>query len=105
MPKSALEHRFEPSPANLGARLFLEVEQSFETVGGIAEGFGLPTLVDLWWLANVIVANPGEQAIQSPGSRLRELVACLPSAPAFLRHIAPDGGDSALFDLPDGETP
>jgi len=71
MPKSALEHRLEPSPANLGARLFLEVEQSFETVGGIAEGFGLPTLVDLWWLANVIVANPGERAIQSPGSRLR----------------------------------
>lgn len=95
----------EPNPATLGASLFLEVEQSFETVGGIAEGFGLPTLVDLWWLANVVVANPGEQVIQSPGSRLRELVACLPSAPMFFRFIAPDDGDSALFDLPGGETP
>jgi hypothetical protein len=86
MSKPALEQNH----ATLGASLFLEIEQSFETVGGIAEGFGLPTLVDLWWLANVIVANPGEQAIQSPGSRLRELVARLPSAPSFVRYIASD---------------
>ena len=84
------EPTLEQNPATLGASLFLEIEQSFETVGGIAEGFGLSTLIDLWWLANVIVANPGEQVMQSPGSKLRELVACLPSAKTFVRYIAPD---------------
>jgi hypothetical protein len=80
----------DPALNDLGATLFLEIEQSFETVSGIADVFGLMTLVDLWWLGNVLVANPGEHVIQSPGSRLRDLVACLPSAPLFFRHIVPD---------------
>ena len=79
-----------PNPPTLGASLFLEIEQSFETVGGIADEFGLMTLVDLWWLANVLVANPGEQVMQSPDSRLLELVACLPSAKTFVRYIIID---------------
>ena len=79
-----------PNPPTLGASLFLEIEQSFETVGGIADEFGLMTLVDLWWLADVLVANPGEKAMQSPGSRPLELVACLPSAKTFAAYIVID---------------
>jgi hypothetical protein len=74
----------------LGVRLFLEVEQSFETVSGIVDEYGEMTLVDLWWLANVVVANPDQFIVTSSGSRIREVIGRLPSAEEFARYLLPD---------------
>jgi hypothetical protein len=78
-----------PQARPLGERLFLEVEQSFETVSGIVDEYGEMTLVDLWWLAHVLVANPDQFIVTSSGSRIRELMERLPSAKAFARYLLP----------------
>jgi hypothetical protein len=74
----------------LGERLFLEVEQSFETVSGIVDEYGEMTLVDLWWLAHVLVTNPDPFIGRNSGSRIHELIERLPSANEFACYLLPD---------------
>jgi hypothetical protein len=90
MPEPRFHTTDSPQARSLGQRLFLEVEQSFETVSGIVEEYDAMTLVDLWWLANVIVANPDQFIIANIGSRIREVIGRLPSAEEFARYILPD---------------
>jgi hypothetical protein len=90
MPESRLHATDAPQARSLGERLFLEVEQSFETVSGIVDEYGEMTLVDLWWLAHVLVANPDRFLGRNCGSRIRELIERLPSAKEFARYLLPD---------------
>jgi hypothetical protein len=76
-----------PQAHPLGERLFLEVEQSFETVSGIVDEYGEMTLVDLWWLAHVLVTNPDQCISRNSGSRIHELIERLPSAKEFACYL------------------
>jgi hypothetical protein len=90
MPEPCFPATDSPQVRPLGERLFLEVEQSFETVSGIVDEYGAMTLVDLWWLAHVLVANPDPFIGRNSGSRIRELIERLPSAKEFARYLLPD---------------
>lgn len=73
--------------AKLATQFFDELTTSFETLGGIADQYGVRTLTDLMYLHASILSVDGFIDTYSDESSVREVLAQLPSEMTWAKYV------------------